>query len=234
MNILIAEDNSTIQLLYQDVLSAWGYNFDIAENGREAVELAQKNRGKYDLCLMDVEMPIMNGIEATYKIREDTHYLPIAACTSDPGYEQACMQAGTDDFFTKTLFSTSLKNKIEELTVKRIILYLNKHNVSLEWVGPTNGEELKELRALDKIGQAKYTVVDSSHHLVAHKRTQHKPDQNFKAGIPLLTDSLDGLSKQPGIAHIHAPHMKLNNQRITQEQLIGFVKDENEKAEEYG
>ena len=229
MNILIAEDNSTIQLLYQDLLSEWGYDFDIAENGQEAVELAQTNRGKYDLCLMDVEMPIMNGIEATRKIREGTHYLPIAACTSESGYEQECLQAGMDDFFTKTLFTASLQNKIEELTIKRIILYLNENNVSLEWVGPTNSSELNEFRALDKIGQTKYTVIDTSQHPLVPKCAQNKTIRNFKAKSPLLTDLLDSSIKHPGVAHIHAPHIKLNKHRITQVQLKRLIEEWNKE-----
>jgi len=228
VNILIAEDNSTIQLLYQNLLSEWGYDFDIAENGQEAVGLVRKNRGKYDLCLMDVEMPVMNGIEATRKIREDTHYLPIAACTSEPSYEQECIQAGMDDFFTKTLFAASLQSKIEELTVKRIILYLNKNNLSLEWIGPTNSNELNEFRALDKIGQTKYTVVDTSHHLLAHKCTHNKTAQPLEASGSLLMDVIDSSSKQPGIAHIHAPHIKLNKHRLTQVQLKRLVRDWND------
>ncbi len=206
MSILIAEDNSTIQFLYQDLLSEWGYDFDIAENGQKAVELAQANRGKYDLCLMDVEMPIMNGIEATRKIRESTHYLPIAACSSDPGYEQECLQAGADDFFTKTLFTASLQSKIEALTVKRIILYLNENNISLEWIGPANRSELNEFRALDKIGQTKYTVVDTSHHRLAHKCAQNRPIQNFKASSPLPTDILDTQVSEFKINKINFSH----------------------------
>ncbi|MDT8364849.1 MAG: response regulator, partial [Nitrosomonas sp.] len=61
MNILIAEDNLVIQTLNSVLMESWGYSFDVASNGIEAVELAKQNKDKYDLCLMDIEMPEMNG-----------------------------------------------------------------------------------------------------------------------------------------------------------------------------
>ncbi|MGL6160347.1 response regulator [Microbulbifer sp.] len=69
MNILIAEDTPIIQRLYQSLMENWGFN-DIAINGQEAVEYAKNNSKKYDLCLMDVDMPIMNGLDAARIIRK--------------------------------------------------------------------------------------------------------------------------------------------------------------------
>ena len=62
MRILIAEDNQPLQALAEDLMSIWNFDFDMANNGQEAVEFAQKNEVEYDICLMDVEMPIMNGV----------------------------------------------------------------------------------------------------------------------------------------------------------------------------
>jgi CheY-like chemotaxis protein len=71
VNILIAEDNLVIQMLQTELMENWGYTYDLASNDLEAVEYAKKNNGKYDLCLMDVDMPKMNGVEATTIIRKD-------------------------------------------------------------------------------------------------------------------------------------------------------------------
>ncbi len=100
MNILIAEDNEMIQVFHERMMSAWGYSYDLASNGMEAVELVKKNNGKYDLCLMDVEMPIMSGIEATKLIREIGKYFPIIGFTANSSYEVACYDAGMDDLLS--------------------------------------------------------------------------------------------------------------------------------------
>lgn len=118
MNILIAEDNQIIQMLLSELMSNWGYDFDMASNGIEAVEFAQKNNGKYDFCLMDVEMPKMNGIEATKIIRKTTNYFPIMAHTANNDYKKACFEAGMDDFVLKSCLPGDLFAKINELLSK--------------------------------------------------------------------------------------------------------------------
>jgi CheY-like chemotaxis protein len=116
VNILIAEDNTIIQMLYSELMNNWGYDFDMASNGIEAIELAQKNNGKYDFCLMDVEMPKMNGIEATKIIRKTTHYFPIMACSTNGNYKKACFEAGMDDFSLKQHIHDNLFSIINKLS----------------------------------------------------------------------------------------------------------------------
>ncbi len=119
MNILIAEDNPIIQMFYSELMSDWGYDFDMASNGIEAVEFVQKNNGKYDFCLMDVEMPKMNGIEATKIIRKTANYFPIMASTANNDYKKACFEAGMDDFALKPCLPDDLFTKINELLACR-------------------------------------------------------------------------------------------------------------------
>jgi CheY-like chemotaxis protein len=121
VNILIAEDNQIIQMLLTELMSNWGYDFDMASNGIEAVEFAQKNNGKYDFCLMDVEMPKMNGIEATKIIRKTTTYFPIMAYTAKANndYKKACFEAGMDDFALKPYLPDDLFAKINKLSACR-------------------------------------------------------------------------------------------------------------------
>jgi len=116
VNILLAEDNLINCEVATDLLSRVGISVDIAENGKEAIE---KIRSKdYDLILMDVQMPEMDGLEATRHIRniEDKADLPILAMTANVFKEarQACITAGMNDFIAKPvspedLYSTLIK-----------------------------------------------------------------------------------------------------------------------------
>lgn len=101
MNLLIAEDHPAIQLFNARLMQAWGFECDLVYDGAEAVSLARKNEGRYDLCIMDVEMPRMNGIEAIKAIRKQLSYVPILAITSDHQYREPCLEAGADEFIVK-------------------------------------------------------------------------------------------------------------------------------------
>ena len=105
-------------MINRELMNEWGYHFDMASNGKEAIELVQKNNGKYDLCLMDIDMPTMNGIEATKIIRKISKYFPIMALTANASYKKACFEAGMDSFVEKPCLPDDLFRKINELSVK--------------------------------------------------------------------------------------------------------------------
>ncbi|MCP4414923.1 MAG: response regulator, partial [Gammaproteobacteria bacterium] len=118
IEILLVEDYPTNQQVALRHLHSAGYSVDLAENGLEAVNAFQKKR--YDLILMDLQMPIMDGYEATGKIRElekrlkresgngisaEKKKVPIVAMTAHAikGFEEKCLEAGMDDYITKPL-----------------------------------------------------------------------------------------------------------------------------------
>lgn len=112
--ILVAEDYTINQMLIGEILKGYGIKFDIAENGNEAVEMALLNN--YDLVLMDINMPEMNGIEATKKLREafdDT--LPIVALTANAaeGDRNYFISMGMDDYLSKPINPTELENVLK-------------------------------------------------------------------------------------------------------------------------
>ncbi len=102
--ILIAEDNDSNYILMTYILKKY-YQFERAKNGQEAVEKAEK--GEYDIVLMDIKMPVMDGLEATKAIKELLPDLPIIALTANAfdSDRQLAMEAGCNDFLSKPVSS---------------------------------------------------------------------------------------------------------------------------------
>lgn len=119
MNILIAEDNLINQKLATHILSKLGYQADIANNGREAVNLAMAKR--YDLVLMDVQMPEMDGLEATRFIRDNIKEQPIIIATTANAMSddrQICLNAGMDDYLSKPMKLQDIMGMLEKWGIK--------------------------------------------------------------------------------------------------------------------
>lgn len=120
--ILLAEDNEANQVLAGRILQKAGYVVEMASNGLKAVEMFLNNN--YDLILMDVEMPEMDGFQATTQIRklEKTSKIPIIALTAHAieGYREKCHAFGMDDYLTKPLRREHL--------LKTIRLYISNNN----------------------------------------------------------------------------------------------------------
>ena len=116
MRILLAEDNPVNQKVAQRMLERLGHQVTLANNGREAVEALEAN--SFDLVLMDVQMPEMDGLEATRKIRamQSTRpRVPIVALTAHAmdSHQEECLAAGMDSFLTKPILFDALKAEIE-------------------------------------------------------------------------------------------------------------------------
>lgn len=120
--ILLAEDNRVNQELAVEILSTSGYQCDVVSNGRLAVE--QVATSDYDLVLMDMQMPEMDGVEATRTIRRAAtatgarnRKIPIIALTANAMQRdrQQCLEAGMNDYLSKPLNPVELLTKIETL-----------------------------------------------------------------------------------------------------------------------
>ena len=111
--ILIAEDNDSNFILMTYILKKF-YLFDRAKNGQEAVEMVDKY--DYDVVLMDIKMPIMDGLEATKRIKEKHPNLPVIALTANAfdSDRQLAMEAGCDDFLSKPVSSEICVKTIEK------------------------------------------------------------------------------------------------------------------------
>jgi signal transduction histidine kinase/DNA-binding response OmpR family regulator len=123
LRILLAEDNAVNRLLVTALLSKRGHTTVTVGNGREAV--AHVATGGFDLVLMDVQMPEMDGIEATAAIRKaealaGTH-VPIIALTAHAmkGDREACLAAGIDEYLSKPVNAAELYQAVESLTARK-------------------------------------------------------------------------------------------------------------------
>lgn len=113
--VLLAEDVSDIQVLVARTLRGMNLQVDVAENGKRACEMAaaSKTQGKpYDIILMDIQMPGMNGYEATQWLRHHNWQGPIVAVTAHAmiGDREKCEAAGCDDYIAKPLAATVLRD----------------------------------------------------------------------------------------------------------------------------
>ena len=117
MRILVAEDNVENQEIIRRRLERSGHDVFIAENGREAVEMAQSELP--ELILMDISMPVLSGLEATIEIRQVAEIadLPIIALTAHAmeGDKARCLAAGCNAFATKPIRFSELRKLIEEV-----------------------------------------------------------------------------------------------------------------------
>lgn len=113
VKILIVEDNLLNQKLAGFMLKDWGFDYDICSNGKIAVEKLKTET--YNLILMDIQMPEMNGYEATEFIREELKLtLPIIAMTAHalPGEREKCVGFGMSDYISKPIKEIDLRNLI--------------------------------------------------------------------------------------------------------------------------
>ena len=114
-NILLVEDNELNRDMLSRRLERKGYTIAIAVDGRQAVEMAAAS--PYDLILMDMSLPVLDGWEATRQIRNTGSKVPIIALTAHAmeGDEQTARAAGCDDYDTKPVELPRLLGKIEQL-----------------------------------------------------------------------------------------------------------------------
>ena len=118
VRILLAEDNASNQLVAMAMLKRLGYKADVAANGREALEAL--SRFSYDLVLMDCQMPEMDGLEATRRIRNSTSgalnpQTTIIAMTANvmQGDRELCLRAGMTDYLAKPVQLKDLAQMLE-------------------------------------------------------------------------------------------------------------------------
>ena len=136
VRILLVEDNAVNQLVVLRLLEKHGHAVSIAGDGRKALEALKKDA--YDLILMDIQMPEMNGWEATKAIREREQgtgeHIPIAAMTAHAmkGDQERCIAAGMDDYLTKPIHTPELLALVDKIGSRKAAA----HGIQVVSTGP--------------------------------------------------------------------------------------------------
>ena len=137
-NILVAEDNPDNQLLIKLLLQTWGLEPDIAKNGAEAVEMALVN--DYQLIIMDMQMPVMGGLEATQMLRHAAYDGPIIALTANVMKTDVdtYIEAGCDEALAKPID----KDALEEVLVSYLHIEKDSQN---KWENLLKSEKFQQI-----------------------------------------------------------------------------------------
>jgi CheY-like chemotaxis protein/HPt (histidine-containing phosphotransfer) domain-containing protein len=164
--VLVAEDNEVNQKVAIRILEKLGYRADVAENGLEVVEALDKV--PYDAILMDVQMPRMDGYEATARVRAregEARHTPIVAMTARAlkGDREKCLAAGMDDYISKPVNPQELRAILARLVPRapapRESAALSEESPAA--VSPIDESVIANLRNIDPDGSLLREVVDT-------------------------------------------------------------------------
>ena len=165
LNILVAEDNAINQKLIQNVLSSLGINVTLANNGEEALKLRMEN--SYDIIFMDIQMPVMGGIEATKAILEyeetrSEQHIPIVALTANAlaGDREKYMAAGMDEYLTKPLELPALKALLLSYFSDRVLADNQEESSEPNVAEKLELSDIDEMMGIESVEEEKEAEVE--------------------------------------------------------------------------
>jgi len=235
MNLLFVEDDKAIQRLLSIFLESWGIDFDIASNGKEAVELAQSNEGKYDLCLMDTDMPEMNGFEAIKIIRKNVRYFPILSTSGDFTYKNKLLEIGADEFISKPYNHGELHHKIIEWSdIKTFLVRLQKNTIETRKEMPVDAQHAKELRELKKQNLIKVKFDDiTGSEVVVHKNIINKIVDDFNLKKQFVSTFLNRNPEKPTKCILFSNNCRMPQVYLSDADYEEELKEEEEDVKKY-
>ncbi|WP_309498171.1 ATP-binding protein [Sulfurovum sp.] len=187
LEVLVAEDNIINQKLIQHVLQGLGLEVKLANNGQEALEFRKENN--YDLIFMDVQMPVMGGIEATeaileYESEKDETHVPIVALTANAlaGDREKYIAAGMDNYLSKPLDLEKISLMLKEYFPNKIV-----GNENIPAIDVQKASDVK--KRVVPVPQIKKSVPREPVK-VAAPRPKRKVDVLLYHPVPLLADIL--------------------------------------------
>ncbi|MCX6153132.1 MAG: response regulator [Candidatus Kapabacteria bacterium] len=200
--ILLTEDNEINQQVATELLEAAGFEVEIANNGAESVEMVKNsgNPSRFDVVLMDLQMPVMDGYTATREIRKFENYklLPIVAMTADAmiGVKEDCLEVGMMDFVSKPIdpdevFATLIK----WINPKKIRKYTKK----VQEPAPKEDVFIPELEFIN--------IYEGIRRVANNKKLYLKLLRDFKKNYSQFIESLSKMVKRKNIEEsVRAAH----------------------------
>lgn len=224
-----------LQMIHRSIVEKFGYKCDIASNGAEAVEYVRRSKNRYDFCLMDIDMPKMNGIEATRAIRKIGDYFPILALTASEHHKKACLNAGMDDFLLKPCIPEIFLDKIKRLSVKLYNLLFESNGFDITEVMPVDKKHAEELRALAEQGLCKMNIRGIGENgltVIVHKNVPYKISMDFVGGGDDISVFLDRSPEKPAECHLYKSSFPMPTVYLQEDVFAEKIKAENELLKE--
>ncbi len=203
MSVLLVEDHEINRFMAQTILENWECKIDIAINGKEAVTAVRNNN--YDVVLMDMRMPEMNGIDATRIIRTNLKSdVPIIALTANAikGDSERCIEAGMNDYISKPF-------KQDELLAKLIKYKSNGKSDRINVENTTSEEAITDTTSLMDLTVLIQSTNNNSEFMkkMIHLFLDDTPEQLRKMKAALDESNLESVSKiahrlKPSIDHL--------------------------------
>ncbi len=225
-NILIVDDQLSNVLLLEQMLESAGYSqITSTTNPSEVYELYQKNR--YDLVLLDLQMPIMDGFQVIEKLKgiETESYLPILVITAQPNHKLRALTMGAKDFVSKPFDLIEVQNRIRNmLEVRLLYKKLEYYNQSLEETVAQRTTELcaseERFRRLTELSSDWYWEQDANGQFTMVYGPVHE-----MLGIR-INDVLGNLEEQ-GIIWDEAERLILETNLAARKPFLDFVYSRN-------
>ncbi len=216
LRILVAEDNAINQKLALQMLRRMGYRADVAGDGREVLQALE--RQSYDVVLMDVQMPEMDGLEATRRIAQQwtAEQRPrIIAMTANAmlGDREACLAAGMDDYISKPIRVKELQIALERWGQRSPVPFAPALLQRDSSPGTINWAVLDELRALQEPGETDFVQEMIELYLTNTpaliEALRQGIDQGDADGLRLAAHTLKGNSNSLGAARMGSISLEL-------------------------
>ncbi len=236
LNVLVAEDNQINQAIIKEVLSGFGWNYQLVSNGKEAVEAVKNNN--YDVILMDVMMPVMDGLEATERIKAlpEKSKIPVVALTASVTEAdlQKVFQAGMDAYIPKPIKIIDLKNTIlnlispdqwrevrrECIDMKEVKKHIDDMDLYQQTIIPVFIDDLRQ----NLINMEK-TIKEGNHERIAALTHAIKPGCHY-AGAVVLAQRVEKIEM---MAKMNQPMEKIQsafeNYKAESEKVLRFLEE---------